>query len=136
MLDPDAPDAGPPRRRRRAGSLTKEGPDSRRPEMRHGSTPPAPLGEPAVAKFKNPDTAALVRRRLSKNSDDVDALFVLAAIRVRGGKVAEGITILNQVLRIDPKYPGAWRFKATLHRMQGQDDAERSAQRKADEVEP
>ncbi|HYU06499.1 MAG TPA: tetratricopeptide repeat protein [Thermoplasmata archaeon] len=89
-----------------------------------------------MAKFKNPDTAALVRRRLSKNSDDVDALFVLAAIRVRGGKVAEGITILNQVLRIDPKYPGAWRFKATLHRMQGQDDAERSAQRKADEVEP
>src|SRR6266566_2501527 len=122
MLAPDAPDAPDP------------GP-SRRPEMRHGS-PPASPGEPAVTKFKNPDTAALVRRRLSKNSDDVDALFVLAAIRVRGGKVAEGITILNQVLRIDPKYPGAWRFKATLHRMQGEDDAERSAQRKADEVEP
>ena len=106
MLDPDAPDApdsGPPRRRRRAGSFTKEGPDSRRPEMGHGSALPASAGEPAVAKFKNPDTAALVRRRLSKNSDDVDALFVLAAIRVRGGKVAEGITILNQVLRIDPK---------------------------------
>ena len=88
-----------------------------------------------MAKFKNPDTAALVRRRLSKNSDDVDALFVLAAIRVRGGKVAEGITILDHVLRIDPKYPGAWRFKATLHRMQGEADSERSAQRKADEVE-
>ena len=104
--------------------------------MRHGSAPPASPEGPAVAKFKNPDTAGLVRRRLSKNSDDVDALFVLAAIRVRGGKVAEGITILNQVLRIDPKYPGAWRFKATLHRMQGEDDAERTAQRKADEVEP
>jgi len=89
-----------------------------------------------VPKFKTPDTGALVRRRLSKNSDDVDALFVLAAIRVRGGKVAEGITILDQVLRIDPKYPGAWRFKATLHRMQGQAEAERSAERKADEVEP
>ena len=88
-----------------------------------------------MAKFKNPDTDALVRRRLSKDSDDLDALFVLAAIRVRGGKVAEWITILDHVLRIDPKYPGAWRFKATLHRMRGEHDAERSAEQKADEVE-
>ncbi len=88
-----------------------------------------------MAKVMKPDTAALVRRRLSEHSDDVDALFVLAVIRVRDGMVAEGMTILDEVLKIDPKYPGAWRFKATLHRMQGQDDAERSALRKADEVE-
>jgi len=125
----------PPRRRRRARTVASARPDSRPKAITHGSAPRARREELPEAKFKNPDTAALVRRRLSEDSDDVDALFVLAVIRVRDGKVEEGITILDRVLKIDPRYPGGWRLKATLHRMQGQDDAERSAQRKADEAE-
>lgn len=41
----------------------------------------------------------------------------MAALRARDGKVDEGLTILDRVLRIDPNYPGAWVFKATLLRM-------------------
>ena len=86
--------------------------------------------------FERPDTAILVRQRLAENAQDVDALFVLAAIQAREGRVSEGLTILDHVLRIDPTYPGAWRFKATLHRMNGERDAERSAQERAEDAEP
>jgi len=86
--------------------------------------------------FERPDTAVIVRLRLAENTEDTDALFALAAIQAREGHVSEGLTILDNVLRLDPKYPGAWRFKAILHRMAGQDDAERSAWEKAEDVEP
>lgn len=88
-----------------------------------------------MTKFERPDTAVLVRQRLLENADDVDALFVLAALRVQDGNVEEGLTILDRVLRIDPRYPGAWRFKAKLHGMQGEDAAEKSAMRRAEDVE-
>jgi len=90
----------------------------------------------AVTAFERPDTAVIVRQRLLENAEDTDALFVLAALHARDGDVAEGITVLNHVLRIDPAYPGAWRFKATLHRMRGENEAERSAWQRADDVEP
>ncbi len=89
-----------------------------------------------MPKYDRPDTALLVRQRLAENADDVDALFTLAALRAQDGELTEGLTILDRVLRIDPKYPGAWRFKATLHRMQGHLDAERSAWKRADDEEP
>ncbi len=85
--------------------------------------------------FEKPNTARLVSERLAENANDVDALFVLAAMRVQDGRVDEGLAILDHVLELDPKYPGAWRFKATLYRMQGQADAEQSAWRRAEDAE-
>jgi hypothetical protein len=84
---------------------------------------------------ERPDTAGVVMRRLAENADDVDALFVFAAIEAQEGRLAEGLTILDHVLRLDPAYPGAWRFKATLHRMNGEGDAERAARERAEGAE-
>lgn len=92
-------------------------------------------GGPRVPSFHRPDTAVLVKEALERNADDVDALFVLAALKVQGGNVQEGLSILDRVLRIDPTYPGGWRFKAKLHGMQGEDDAAGSARRRAEEAE-
>ena len=89
-----------------------------------------------MSHFERPDTRLIVRERLSRNAEDIDALFVLAVLRVQDGRVDEGITILDHVLRIDPAYPGGWRFKAKLHRMQGQTDASRSADRQAEVIDP
>lgn len=86
-----------------------------------------------MAYVERPDTLLLVQQRLAENAQDVDALFVLAAIQARDGRVSEGLTILDHVLRLDPGYPGAWMFKATLHRMRGEDEAERSAREKAED---
>ena len=94
---------------------------------------PHPGGVPLA--IERPDTASLVRQRLMANADDVDALFVLAALRAQEGYLEEGLTILDHVLRIDPRYPGAWRFKAKLHGMQGEAAAEQSARRRAEEME-
>lgn len=69
------------------------------------------------------------------NADDVDALFVLAALRAQEGYLEEGLMILDRVLRIDPRYPGAWRFKAKLHGMQGEAVAEASARKRAEDME-
>src|SRR6266571_4972063 len=91
-------------------------------------------GRPMTA-FVKPDTAVIVRQRLLENAEDVDALFVLAALHAHDGLVAEGITVLDQVLRLDPAYPGAWRFKATLHRMRGENEAGQSAWDKAADME-
>src|SRR5438309_7885419 len=92
--------------------------------------------ERPMTAFAQPDTAVIVRQRLLENAEDVDALFVLAALHAHDGLVAEGITVLNHVLRLDPAYPGAWRFTATLHRMRGENDAARSAWQRAEAVGP
>jgi hypothetical protein len=34
-----------------------------------------------------------------------------------------------------PTYPGGWRFKATLHRMRGEDEAERSAWARSEDID-
>jgi hypothetical protein len=86
--------------------------------------------------FQRPDPTMIVLQRLAENAHDVDALFVLAVLRVMDGNVPEGLTILDQVLRLDPRYPGAWRFKASLHGQQGETAAEASARQMADDVEP
>lgn len=88
-----------------------------------------------MTAFEVPDTAMVVRTRLLENAEDVDALFTLAALRAQDGLVAEGISILDRVLDLDPAYPGGWRFKATLHRMRGEDDAERSAWVRAEDLD-
>lgn len=87
-----------------------------------------------MTTYERPDTARLVRLRLLENADDVDALFVLAALRVQDGDVNAGLTILDHVLRVDPRYPGAWRFKAKLHAMLGDTAAERSAEQRAEDM--
>lgn len=74
-------------------------------------------GEPIL---RRPPTEALVRDALAKDRDDADALFVLAALRVQAGDSADGLSILDHVLRIDPNYPGAWFFKEKVHRMRGE----------------
>ena len=88
-----------------------------------------------MTAFEIPDTAGIVRLRLLENADDLDALFVLAALRAQDGLVAEGISILNRVLDLSPTYPGGWRFKATLHRMRGEPEAERSAWTRSEDIE-
>jgi tetratricopeptide (TPR) repeat protein len=88
-----------------------------------------------MTAFVRPDTAVIVRQRLLENAEDVDALFVLAALNAKDGRLGEGIRILDRVLRLDPAYPGGWRFKAKLHRMRGEDEAERSAWARAEDVE-
>jgi len=82
---------------------------------------------------RRPDTDTLVRERLRANANDVDALFVLAAIHANRGQLIEGVSVLDRVLRIDPAYPGGWIFKAKLHRMQGDDRAASRAERRASE---
>ena len=84
---------------------------------------------------ERPETAMLVRQRLAENADDVDALFVLAAMEVQEGRVVEGLRILDYVLHLAPAYPGGWRFKASLHRMTGDVEAEEAAWERADESE-
>src|SRR5207302_9431247 len=74
-------------------------------------------GEGPMTAFVQPDTAVIVRQRLLENAEDVDALFFLAALHAHDGLVAEGITVLDRVLRLDPAYPGPGRCQATLHRM-------------------
>jgi hypothetical protein len=81
---------------------------------------------------ERPETAILVMQRLAENADDVDALFVLAAMEVQEGRVAEGLRILDYVLHLAPAYPGGWRFKATLHRMTGDVEAEEAAWERAE----
>jgi hypothetical protein len=88
-----------------------------------------------VTAFEVPDTAVIVRTRLLENADDLDALFALAALQAQEGLVAEGISILDRVLVLNPSYPGGWRFKATLHRMRGEGDAERSAWARAEDID-
>ena len=83
-----------------------------------------------------PDTAILVRERLSRDADDTDALFTLAALRAYDGDLDEALPILDRVLRLDPGYPGAWVFKAKLHRMRGEPDKAASASSKAAEMGP
>src|SRR5947199_10503483 len=85
--------------------------------------------------IERPDTASLVRQRLLANADDVDPLFVRAALGVQDGYLEEGLTILDRVLRMDPRYPGVWRFKAKLQRMQGATSADQYARTRAEEEE-
>lgn len=66
------------------------------------------------------------------NANDPDALFVLAALHVRDGDVDRGLSVLDRVLRVDPRYPGAWMFKAKLHRMRGDAKAAEHARRTAE----
>src|SRR3989304_1628396 len=64
--------------------------------------------EGAMTSEVRPDTAVLVRERLSRDADDPDALFTLAALRANDGDLDEALPILDRVLRIDPRHPGAW----------------------------
>ncbi len=75
--------------------------------------------------------SVVVKERLHENSDDPDALFALAALRVEQGRLDEALFVIDRLLRIDPRYPGVWRLKATVHRLKG----EKRAARTAEEIE-
>ncbi|OGS64345.1 MAG: hypothetical protein A3K59_02730 [Euryarchaeota archaeon RBG_19FT_COMBO_69_17] len=92
--------------------------------------------EGAMTSEVRPDTAVLVRERLSRDADDPDALFTLAALRANDGDLDEALPILDRVLRIDPRYPGAWILKAKLHGMRGEPDAAAAASARAQEMGP
>lgn len=78
------------------------------------------FGPPRGHAISRPETSVLVRDALTRDANDVDALFVLAALRVQDGRSEEGLSILDRVLVIDPHYPGAWFFKEKIHRMRGE----------------
>lgn len=83
-----------------------------------------------------PDTNLLVRERLSLDASDTDALFTLAALHVNDGRLDEGLHVLDRVLRLDPDYPGAWVFKAKVHRLRGEPDAAARASERAERSSP
>lgn len=85
--------------------------------------------------MRRPETSLLVNEALKKDANDVDALFVLAALRAQDGHPDEGLTILDRVLRIDPDYPGAWFFKEKLHRMRGETRQAESARQQGEATE-
>ncbi len=77
----------------------------------------------------------LVRERLAKDANDVDALFVLAAIETQEGNVDDGIRTLDRVLMMDPRYPGAWFFKEKLHKMRGEPEKAADARTRGEATE-
>ncbi len=86
--------------------------------------------EPAVPRgptLTRPETSILVRDALARDANDVDALFVLAALRVQDGYPEEGLSILDRVLKLNPDYPGAWFFKERIHRIRGETPQAESA---------
>ncbi len=82
-----------------------------------------------------PPTSVLVNEALQRDANDVDALFVLAALRAQEGHPEEGLRILDRVLRTDPDYPGAWFFKEKLHRMRGETTQAESARARGEATE-
>ena len=85
--------------------------------------------------LRRPPTEDLVRDALAKDAHDVDALFVLAALRVQDGHSEDGLRILDEVLGLDPGYPGAWFFKERIHRIRGEGRQAESARRQGEAVE-
>ncbi len=77
-----------------------------------------------------------MREHLERNANDLDALFVLAAMRTQAGNVDEGLSILDRVLVMDPSYPGAWFFKEKLHTMRGEPEEAASARVRGEAGEP
>lgn len=60
--------------------------------------------------------------RLRRNPRDPDALFARAAFHAASGREAKAITILDDLSKIAPDYPGLWRFKARLYAESGDDE--------------
>lgn len=82
-----------------------------------------------------PPTSVLVDEALRKDANDLDALFVLAALRAQEGHAEEGLRILDRVLHLDPDYPGAWFFKEKLHRMRGETEQAETARAQGEATE-
>ena len=53
--------------------------------------------------------------RLRENPRDGDALFASAAFLAAQEKTREAVERLNELAKVDPAYPGLWRFKARLY---------------------
>ncbi len=64
-------------------------------------------------------------RRIRENLRDADALFAAAAILGALGLWADAIVFLDALGKVNPRYPGLWRFKARLYRELGDGRMER-----------
>ncbi len=85
--------------------------------------------------LRRPETSVLVNDALTKDANDADALFVLAALRVQDAHTEEGLAILNRLLALNPEYPGAWFFKEKIHRMRGETAEAESARQRGEALE-
>ncbi|MFQ5553265.1 MAG: tetratricopeptide repeat protein, partial [Thermoplasmata archaeon] len=67
---------------------------------------------------------AILRRcedRLTKDASDVDALFTKSVAQARLRNYDEAIETLNQLARLDPRYPALWMLKAKIYERVGDD---------------
>jgi len=60
--------------------------------------------------------------RLRANPMDSDALFACAAYLASEHRMKEAIDLLNDLVKIAPRYPGLWRFRARLYQEMGDSD--------------
>jgi len=58
-------------------------------------------------------------RRLRVDPTDPDALFASAALLAANRRFDAAILMLNELGKMDPEYPGLWRFKARMYREAG-----------------
>lgn len=72
------------------------------------------------------DFVRALRDHLRDNENDLDALTALGLFLLSRGEAGKALGCFNRVSRIDPKYPGIWRFKAKAFDALG--DAKSAAQ--------
>lgn len=61
----------------------------------------------------------LVDRRLTADPRDLDALFLQASLDLRDGKAEEALRQVNEIIRLDERYPGVWFLKAEIYERMG-----------------
>lgn len=74
------------------------------------------MGSPPAG---HPDVRNLTSVRLRQNPYDLDALFVLAAIRVSEGRFQESIEVLDRLVGLNPQYPGVWWLREKVYALSG-----------------
>ncbi|MEK6851128.1 MAG: tetratricopeptide repeat protein [Candidatus Thermoplasmatota archaeon] len=70
------------------------------------------------------------QRRLARNPDDVDALFLRSAFLAKRGEFEEAMRLIDRIRALGTDYPGASEFRSQLHAMAAA-SAPRPAVRKA-----
>jgi cytochrome c-type biogenesis protein CcmH/NrfG len=58
------------------------------------------------------DFVEALRVHLRANPKDHDALVALGLFMLSRGEAEKALECFNRVSKVDPKYPGIWRFKA------------------------
>src|SRR5213594_3502025 len=78
----------------------------------------------------------IATERLKLNSGDADALFAMAAAQATLDDAKGGVQTLERLADLDPRYPGLWVLKTTLHARLGQADMARQSRLRAEVIEP